>query len=354
MVIDEVSAPPEERGASVAVEPELVAQKAETPEPTESAVPRAGPPRPGALVVVLAVILFSSVVVAFLGVFAFGLSGLQEHRSQQQLYAEFRQLLPGIPVAPSIGGHIADGAPVALLNAPAAGIHDVMVIEGTSSGDLLQGPGHLSNTPLPGQGGEAVLVGKSATAGAPFAHLTQLRRGDLVTVRTGQGLFRFTVDGELLPGTHQPAIPADRGRLVLVTSAGPSGTGGLAPSGLIYIEATLRGKAVAAPPHRPTTVPASDVPGQSEQGAWLFVALWLGGLAVASAAVWWLWARLGICAPGSSGRPCSSHFSGAWATRPCASSPTSIEVSTSGLQKETFAIRPRRPTSFASPLHQGG
>ena len=103
-------------------------------------------------------------------------------------------------------------------------------IEGTSSGDLLKGPGHLPSTPLPGQGGEAVLVGKSTTAGAPFADVARLRRGDVVTVRTGQGLFHFSVQGRLPPGARQGAIPSDRGRLVLVTSGGSGGTGGLEPS----------------------------------------------------------------------------------------------------------------------------
>ncbi len=307
MVIGDVSAPPEEvaapevpaeaeagEGVDAPEEPEAQAQADET-QPSRPAAPTEGPPRPSALVIVLAFVLFASVVVAFLGVFAFGLSGLQEHRSQQQLYARFRGLLaPASLVAPSTGGVIPADTPVALLNAPAAGIHDVVVVEGTSSGDLLQGPGHLADTPLPGQGGEAVLVGKSTTAGAPFADLARLRKGDLLTVRTGQGLFRFTVEGLLAPSTHQPAIRANRGRLVLVTSAGAGGVGGLEPSQTVGIEATLKGKAVVAPPHRPEKVPLSDVPGQSDPAAWPFVGLWLGGLVVASAAVWWLWARLGI------------------------------------------------------------
>ena len=267
----------------------------EQPETVEELAPREGPPRPSKLVVLLAVVLFLSIVAAFLGVFAFGLSGLQEHRSQAQLYADFRELLaPASTVAPSIGGHIGTGTPVALLNVPAAGIRNVVVIEGTSSGDLLQGPGHLPDTPLPGQGGEAVLVGKSTTAGAPFAHLALLHRGDAVTVRTGQGEFHFVVRGLILPNVHQPAIPANQGRLVLVTSAGPGGVGGIEPSQTIDIEATLKGKAVAAPPHRPQTVTQSDLPGQSDPAAWPFVALWLGGLALASAAVWWLWSRWGL------------------------------------------------------------
>ncbi|MFZ0251007.1 MAG: class E sortase, partial [Acidimicrobiales bacterium] len=289
-----MSAPPEE-SVTPAPAPEVEEARAAEPDAAEKEAPRAGPPRPGTLVVLLAFVLFASVVAAFLGVFAYGLSGVQEHRSQQQLYAQFRGLLaPASVVAPSIGGAIATGTPVALISAPAAGMHDVVVIEGTSSGDLLQGPGHLADTPLPGQGGEAVLVGKSTTAGAPFAHVSQLHRGDLITVRTGQGEFSFVVRGRIPPGLHQQEIPANQGRLVLVTSAGAGGEGGLEPSQTLDVEATLSGKAVAAPHHRPQTVAPSELPGQTDPAAWPFVALWLAGLALASAAVWWLWSRWGI------------------------------------------------------------
>ncbi len=131
---------------------------------------RVGPPRPGPLAVVLAIVLFVSITALFLGVFAFGLSGLQEQRSQHQLYAEFRGLLdPSSPVAPKIGGDIPPGSPVALLSAPVAGLRDVVVVEGTSSGDMLAGPGHLRDTPLPGQSGESVLLGKSRRPGARSA-----------------------------------------------------------------------------------------------------------------------------------------------------------------------------------------
>jgi sortase A len=301
MVIGDVSAPPEGTDASAGPsadtgEPGGASREAEVSDSAqEQKVRSVGPPRPSKLVILLSLVLFASIVAAFLGVFAYGLSGVQEHRSQQQLYSQFRELLaPASTVAPSIGGVINIGTPVALVNAPAAGIHNVVVIEGTSSGDLLNGPGHLPNTPLPGQGGEAVLVGKSTTAGAPFAHLALLRKGDMITVRTGQGEFLFTVRGQILPGIHQPAIPANRGRLVLVTSAGPGGVGGLEPSQTFDVEATLKGKAVVAPAHRPQTVAQSNLPGQTDPAAWPFVALWLAGLALASAAVWWLWSRWGL------------------------------------------------------------
>jgi sortase A len=301
----DVSAPSEEVDesvpdavASAVAEPDVADAEGKDPEatqPTNREVRGAGPPKLGKLVILLSVVLFAGIVTAFLGVFVYGLSGLQEHRSQQQLYAQFRGLLaPASTTAPSTGGTIPPGTPVALLNASQAGIHNVMVVEGTSSGALLKGPGHLPSTPLPGQGGEAVLVGKSTTAGAPFADVSRLRRGDVVTVRTGQGLFHFSVQGRLPPGARQGAIPSDRGRLVLVTSGGSGGTGGLEPSHTLDVLATLKGKAVTAPPHRPHSVARADVPGQTDPGAWPFVALWLAGLAIATALVWWLWDRWGI------------------------------------------------------------
>jgi hypothetical protein len=67
-------------------------------------------------------------------------------------------LAPVAIVAPSTEGATPIGTPVALPNNPTAGIHNVELLQGTSSGDLSGGPGHLPNTPLPGPRGESVLV----------------------------------------------------------------------------------------------------------------------------------------------------------------------------------------------------
>jgi hypothetical protein len=48
---------------------------------------------PGAIAITLASVMAFSIVALFLGAFAFGLSGLQEQRSQDQLNASFRGLL---------------------------------------------------------------------------------------------------------------------------------------------------------------------------------------------------------------------------------------------------------------------
>jgi sortase A len=260
-------------------------------------VRRTGPPVPGLVVTTLALVMVVCVLAAFFGVFAFGLSGLQEKRSQHLLYDAFRGALdPSSPSGPSIGGPIKPGSPVALITAPAAGIHNVVVVEGTSSGELLAGPGHRRDTPLPGQAGESVLVGKSATAGAPFGRLTRLAPGDAITVRTGQGLFRFTVQGRPASTLARQRITADTSLLVLATAAGSQshGLARLSPGHLIYVEARLQGNAVTAPPHQPRTLPSTELQGHSDAGAWPYVAGWLAGLVVASGLCWWLWARWGL------------------------------------------------------------
>jgi len=244
---------------------------------------------------VLAVVLVLGVTAVFFGIFAFGLSGLQEARSQHLLYATFRGLLaPASPVAPSIGGDIPEGTPVAMIDAPAAGLHDVMVVEGTSSGDLLAGPGHLADTPLPGQAGESVLIGKGTTAGAPFGDIGRLDRGDPVTVRTGQGLFHYTVLGHLPPGARLPKVTTAGGILTLVSAGGSGGLAALAPDRLEYVVAKLDGRVEPTPPHRPVGVPASQLQGHVDGSAWPFVLLWFAGLVAASAVCWWLWARWGV------------------------------------------------------------
>ena len=172
---------------------------------SESESERSGPPRVGVLSVGLAVIMTLSVVVVFFGLFAFGFSGLQEQRSQHLLYDNFRGVLdPASPVSPPLGGDIPAGTAVALLSSPAAGLEKVVVVEGTTSGDLLSGPGHLPNSPLPGQAGDAIVMGKSLTAGAPFAHVSGLQKGARVVVRTGQGLFTFVVVDRRSAGTGHP------------------------------------------------------------------------------------------------------------------------------------------------------
>jgi sortase A len=73
---------------------------------------------------------------------------------------------------------------------PAIGLNQVLV-EGTSTDDLRQGPGHYVNTPLPGQGGNAAIAGHRTTYGHPFYNLDGVKPGDPIVVTTVQGVFVY-------------------------------------------------------------------------------------------------------------------------------------------------------------------
>jgi sortase A len=181
-----------------------------------------------------------------------------------------------------------------LLNSPVAGFHNLVVVEGTSSNDLLAGPGHLRDSPLPGQAGECILMGRSTTAGAPFAGVTKLREGDAITVTTGQGSFRFVVEDRRVAGDPLPELPPSGALLTLVTAAGSGWLGHLMPSRLIYVDAELQGKAVLSPPGRPVAVPGQEIQGHSDSAAWPFVVFWLEALLAGATFVVWLRFRLGL------------------------------------------------------------
>ncbi|HVW79430.1 MAG TPA: class E sortase, partial [Mycobacteriales bacterium] len=249
---------------------------------------------PGWLRISLAVSLVFTVLMVFLAVYAVGLSALQEQRSQHQLYAKLRGLLsPSSEIAPPVGGVISPGTPVALISAPDAGIDRDVVVEGTSSADLLAGPGLLRDSALPGQYGQSVLIGKSVTAGSPFRRIDRLAIGDPITVTTAQGTFHFTVIDHRATSSAPPEVPAGGALLTLVSATGSGWLSALAPEHLLYVDAKLAGAPVAAPPGRPLAVPASELPGNDDPGVWPYLILWLQGLLLAAVAVVWSWTRWG-------------------------------------------------------------
>jgi sortase A len=227
-----------------------------TVRPRPPAPPRREP-APTAAVVATALLVLGSLC-AWFALQLLVLGGFEQARSQQMLYAQLRVQLAD-QTAP-LGGAIPVGDPVALLSVPTLGLQQV-VVEGTASGDLLAGPGHLRSTVLPGQAGVSVLFGRAATYGAPFRSLPSLRAGDGIEVTTGQGRFVYRVDDVRRAGDPLPAPPATGGgRLTLVTTVGHGLAGALAPSEVVYVDATLRGAAAVGEPGRPASVPAAEAP----------------------------------------------------------------------------------------------
>ncbi len=70
---------------------------------------------------------------------------------------------------------------------------DWMIVEGIDLKFLRQGPGHIPQTALPGQPGNAVLSGHRTTNGAPFLDLDLLEPGDIIEVETLTGTHTYSV-----------------------------------------------------------------------------------------------------------------------------------------------------------------
>ena len=112
-----------------------------------------------------------------------------------------------------------EGAPVAFLTAPNAGIHDFVAFEGVGLGTLANGPGHYPGTALPGQVGNAAFAAHRDGNGAPFDNIDRLGTCDDIIVETSSAIFRYKVlpvDGlagageafDCVPeGTIVPGVP---------------------------------------------------------------------------------------------------------------------------------------------------
>jgi sortase A len=198
-------------------------------------------------------------------------TGLQEARAQDDLRSEFRSVLreqrqqerqqqqeqqPTLP-APGVPPTTATTAPpppppvqgdaVAVLRIPRIGV-DKAVVEGVSRSDLRKGPGHYPGTPLPGQPGNAAIAGHRTTYGAPFYRLDQLSPGDVITVTTRQGEFRYVVEGKQVvrPSDGGPLRRTMDNRLTL-TTCHPR----FSARQRLVVSATLQGTAAPAPPPDP-------------------------------------------------------------------------------------------------------
>lgn len=228
-------------------------------------------------------------------VFAFGgvISALAEHHDQHGLYVTFRQeVYDG--VAP-LGGAMKEGKPVALLESSTGGLDQLVVVEGSSASDLRSGPGHLPGTPLPGQPGAVVIMGRSVSYGHPFGRIAQFHAGDKIIATTGEGQYTYVVEDVRRPGDLLPQpLPAGGSQLTLVTSEGSGWRAGWAPSHAIYVDAVLQGKAAAGAattgaPRPADAVMTNDTGGLYEVLLWLQLLIGVSILILLGRRKWGAW-----------------------------------------------------------------
>jgi len=241
---------------------------------------------------------FLTLAVSLLGFAAWitFVSHLYYDRVQHDSYASYRAELaqaiaPTGPTDPSNSKKLlAQGSPVAVLTIPEIGVNAV-VLEGTSGSVLEGGPGHLRDTQLPGQIGFSEIMGRRAAYGGPFARLANLSPGQLFTVTTGQGVFRYRVIDRRSAGDPVPRFRSNQGWLVLATAAGPA----YAPTGVMRVDANL----ISKPQPTPAMVVSSAEIGPDELAlgsdslAWVPLVLWGQALVLVAIGLSWLGARWG-------------------------------------------------------------
>jgi sortase A len=230
--------------------------------------------------------LFALGIAAFL-IYVLMLGALQYNRAQDVSYDKIRGQLAEA-TAP-LGPGVVPGDPVAVLDIPGLGIRQV-IKEGTTGTILQDGPGHRSDTALPGQAGVSVIYGRGLTFGAPFRSVPKLAVGSRIDVVTGQGQYGYRVIGVRRAGDPLPAPPANgASRLTLVTAEGTP-----LPSATVYLDAELfEGQVQPDPGQRISRVPQSQQALGTDLSGVLPLVLWLEALMVAVGAIVWFRNRVG-------------------------------------------------------------
>lgn len=259
--------------------------------PVEPHTRQPRPPLPAATGLVLWVLAAVSGVALWGAVYPVAIGSLQEQHSQARLFDRFRSELSQAtaPLGPT-----KLGKPVALVAFSRAGLNKAVVVEGTSSRQLQDGPGHRRDSVLPGQVGTSVLLGKAVTFGGPFGSLHDARVGDVITVTTGQGVFRYSVERVRRPGDSlPPALATGQSRLVLGSAEGPGWRNRIAPTSVVYVDALLATGAQPAPGGRTTVLPQEEQVMQPMTEPLFALVLWLQALVLFVVAVMWLRSRWG-------------------------------------------------------------
>jgi sortase A len=100
--------------------------------------------------------------------------------------------------------HLQRGQAIGRIKIDRIGV-DIVVVQGTDTSSLQKGPGHYTNTPIPGQPGTVAIAGHRTTYLAPFRHIDQIRDGDEVRIEMPYAAFTYTVE------KHEVVDPGDVG-----------------------------------------------------------------------------------------------------------------------------------------------
>jgi sortase A len=113
---------------------------------------------------------------------------------------------------------LATGDAVGRLRIPRLGL-SAIVVDGTDHDSLSKGPGRYEKSYVPGEGQLVYIAGHRTTYGAPFAHIEQLRHGDLVTFELPYATFTYRVRNTAIVPSDDLARLRSHGREVIALQA---------------------------------------------------------------------------------------------------------------------------------------
>ncbi|HEX4664942.1 MAG TPA: class D sortase [Terriglobales bacterium] len=158
-----------------------------------------------------------SVILMIAGVILLGYVGSEYwamYREQQALRQQWQEQQKVQSSAESVAAPVKDDG-LTRVSIPKINL-DVIVVEGTNHKALRVGPGHLKQTPAPGELGNSVI---SAHRDTFFRHIYELAKGDEIQVRRNGRTYTFEVTGKKIVQPNDVSILNNTpdARLTLIT-----------------------------------------------------------------------------------------------------------------------------------------
>jgi sortase A len=182
-----------------------------------------------------ALVLVGVALLAFVGV-QYGKMFTVQHRLTREWQ---RQNQPGVQPKPVDDGLVKLVIPKIKL--------DAIVVEGTTRHQLLLGPGHMEQTPSPGEEGNSVITAHRDTF---FRHIYELNKGDLVEVRRRGKIYQYEVTGKkVVDPEDMSVLRQDKDKRLTLITCYPTYYIGPAPDRLVVFAKMIDSQGVAETMH---------------------------------------------------------------------------------------------------------
>ena len=183
-----------------------------------------------------------SIALLLIGLILLGYVGSQYwdmYHSQRQLEAQWEhQQLATMPAAGQPKVAVATVDLLTRVSIPKIKL-DAIVVEGASRKELSIGPGHMVQTAMPGEPGNAVITGHRDTF---FRHIYELQKGDEIVVRRKGQTYKYQVTGKRIVKPEDVSVlkQTKDAQLTLITCY-PTYYIGPAPERLVVFSKLIEG-----------------------------------------------------------------------------------------------------------------